>query len=162
MGTRGAPKPALLNNRSSRPKDSYVLANRALTASRSLTSVGTTSTCEPASPASAFASSKGSRRRPAMATEYPSFTSARAACLPTPVPPPVTIATLPFKLIPQHSFAVRVTLPRRQATTAPRIVNSAVGLPGAIETVFQPLVGRAAATTDGPSVTTSYVGGQSE
>src|SRR5437016_13801246 len=46
-GTAGAPVPALLNKRSSRPHVSFVLANRALMVAGSLTSVGTTNVGDP-------------------------------------------------------------------------------------------------------------------
>src|SRR3990172_2214844 len=67
-GTGGAPMPALLNSRSSRPKISFVLAKRARTDAGSLTSVGTTSVREPADFPSPAVASKRSLRRPARAT----------------------------------------------------------------------------------------------
>src|SRR5439155_13138673 len=84
--------PALLTSRSSRPKASSVRANSALTDSGSLTSAVTTSErASVAAPSRATASS-GSRRRPASTTEKPPCMSARATCLPMPVPAPVTRA----------------------------------------------------------------------
>src|SRR4051812_32035346 len=90
-GTGGAPMPALLNSTSRRPYFSFTLANIARIASTSLTSVGTMK----ASPFPSFATaSSGSLRRPTSVTAKPSFISASAAARPTPVPAPVTIATL--------------------------------------------------------------------
>src|SRR5262245_3807849 len=94
-GTGGAPMPALLNRRSSRPKTCFVCVKRARMDSGSLTSVGTTSVFDPGDfdfPSSAAASS-ASFRRPARTTENPSRRSASAEYLPTPLPAPVTIAT---------------------------------------------------------------------
>ena len=68
MGTGGAPIPALLNNTSSRPKASLVLAKSALTEAGSLTSVATARARDPAPPAISAVSFKGSTRRPASAT----------------------------------------------------------------------------------------------
>src|SRR5206468_3447224 len=87
-----APMPALLNRRSRRPNVSLVRANRARIASGSHTSVGTTSVRPLDAPAAATCSS-ASLRRPASDTWYPSFNSASATALPTPLPAPVTIAT---------------------------------------------------------------------
>src|SRR5437867_7732840 len=94
-GTGGAPMPALLKRRSSRPKTCFVCAKRGRMDSGSLTSVGTTSVFDPGDFAfpSAAAVSKASLRRPARTTEKPSCKSASAECLPTPLPAPVTIAT---------------------------------------------------------------------
>src|SRR6266487_905216 len=66
-GTGGAPMPALLKRRSSRPKTCFVCAKRARMDSGSLTSVGTTSVFDPGDFAfpSAAAVSKASLRRPA-------------------------------------------------------------------------------------------------
>src|SRR5262249_25148491 len=102
----GALVPALLNNRSSRPKVSCVLANKPRTAAGSPTSVGTTSPCAPAGPAIVTVSSNSSWRRPARATPYPSCNSARATLLPMPVPAPVTIATFVNALMRHISFSV--------------------------------------------------------
>src|SRR5215510_9938268 len=102
----GALIPALLNNRSSRPKVSCVLANKARTAAGSPTSVGTTSPCAPAGPAIVTVASNSSWRRPARATAYPSCNSASATLLPMPVPAPVTIATFVNALIRHISFYV--------------------------------------------------------
>src|SRR5215475_8017240 len=90
----GAPIPALLNSRSRRPYVSFARAKSALTEAGSPTSLGTTSVRPDPPPASAAAASSISLRRPAKTTEYPSRTRATAACLPTPVPAPVTTATL--------------------------------------------------------------------
>ena len=65
----GAFTPALLNSTSSRPNVSLILAKKASTAAGSLTSVGTASAREPASPASPIVLCKASARRPAIATE---------------------------------------------------------------------------------------------
>ena len=93
-GTGGAPEPALLNRRSNRPNVSTVVSKRSLTDFGSLTSVGTPSIRAPSFDPSATTASKGSFRRPATTTEYPSPARARATALPMPVPPPVTTPTL--------------------------------------------------------------------
>src|SRR5712691_5592444 len=67
-GTGGAPVPALLNKRSSRPNASFVRANRALMEAGSLTSVGTTNVREPGDLPSSAPASRSSLRRPAMTT----------------------------------------------------------------------------------------------
>ena len=67
-GTAGAPVPALLNKRSSRPNASFVLANRALMDAGSLTSVGTTNVREPDDLPSRAPASNSSLRRPARTT----------------------------------------------------------------------------------------------
>ena len=66
IGTAGAPMPALLNSRSSRPYSCLARANSALIDSGSLTSVGTDSVL--ALPASFLVSSSFSARRPASTT----------------------------------------------------------------------------------------------
>src|SRR5215471_20388429 len=102
----GALIPALLNNRSSRPKVSCVLANKVLTAAGSPTSVGTTSPCAPDGPAIVIVASNSSWRRPARVTAHPSCNSASATLLPMPVPAPVTIATFVNALMQHISFYV--------------------------------------------------------
>src|SRR5712675_250844 len=91
-----APKPALLNKTSSRPKVALVLANSASTEARSLTSVGTPSVLTCIASISPTTALSGSGRRPATTTAKPSRASASAEALPMPLPPPVTRATLPL------------------------------------------------------------------
>src|SRR5712691_10309986 len=101
-----APKPALLNSTSRRPKVSLARANSARTESGLPTSVGTPSAfpCRPSiSPTTACS---GSGRRPATTTANPSLARAIAEALPIPLPPPVTRATFPFELMPIVSFCV--------------------------------------------------------
>src|ERR1019366_10691278 len=86
--------PALLNNTSSRPKASFVLANSALTAPGSPTSVGTASISPPPSRAMAAVRSSSAARRPASTTEYPAPCNARLTARPMPLPAPVTSAIL--------------------------------------------------------------------
>ncbi len=93
MGIPGALRPALLNNTSRRPNSSLILSNSAPTDDGSLTSVGTTSVREPLAWAISAVSSRGSFRRPTSAVAYPASHSEIAACLPIPVPAPVTRAT---------------------------------------------------------------------
>src|SRR5947208_1070607 len=93
-GTAGAPMPALLKSRSSRPNVSLVRAKSARTEAGSPTSVTTASVREPGL-ASRTTDSRASLRRPASATAYPSLRRASAEALPMPLPAPVTIATLP-------------------------------------------------------------------
>src|SRR5437899_183617 len=87
-GTAGAPEPALLKRRSNRPNAAFVLANRAFTDRGSRTSVGILSIRAPSLDPSAAVLSRGSFRRPATTTEYPSPARATATALPIPVPPP--------------------------------------------------------------------------
>src|SRR3989454_12438860 len=90
-GTAGAPVPALLKSRSSRPNVSFVFANSAFTDAGSPTSVGTTSVrllhCD-------AVSCSASLRRPASTTDQPSRDSATDDARPIPDPAPVTIAIL--------------------------------------------------------------------
>src|SRR5262245_13476261 len=86
--------PALLKRTSSRPNVSLAAAKRLRMAATSETSVGTTSARAAATLASATVASSASLRRPARATEYPSWKNARATALPTPLPAPVTRAIL--------------------------------------------------------------------
>src|SRR5882724_6146480 len=123
-GTGGAPMPALLKRRSSRPKTCFVCAKRARMDSGSLTSVGTTSVFDPGDFAfpSAAAVSRASLRRPARTTENPSCKSASAECLPTPLPAPVTIATFSDEAISwSPPFWISFLI---------RHVDAAAGLPG--------------------------------
>src|SRR5947209_2178069 len=92
--TPGAPMPALLNSKSSRPKIFSTSPNSAFTESGSATSVGIVIALRPEAPPSLATASSGSLRRPASATFHPAFIKARAEALPTPVPPPVTTAIL--------------------------------------------------------------------
>ena len=90
---RGAPRPALLTSRSTRPCRSTVTSNSRRTASSSVTSVGTTSKPPaPATPAAATSCSAASRR-PASTTRQPAPASASATARPMPLPAPVTTAT---------------------------------------------------------------------
>ena len=66
MGIAGAPTPALLNSRSSRPKLTRTCSNKARTETGSLTSVATGKAS--ALPEALATSLSGSRRRPASAT----------------------------------------------------------------------------------------------
>src|SRR5437764_6223572 len=91
-----APKPALLNSTSRRPKVAFALANKASTEAGLLTSVGTPSALLCMLSISLTTASSGSGRRPATTTAKPSRASASAEALPMPLPPPVTRATLPF------------------------------------------------------------------
>src|SRR5258708_6168210 len=68
MGTAGAPMPALLKSRSSRPWAAFTAANSALMAAGSATSVGTTMLRPCVAAPSAATSSSLSLRRPASAT----------------------------------------------------------------------------------------------
>ncbi|MNU07602.1 hypothetical protein D3C72_2532640 [compost metagenome] len=61
----GALTPALLNSTSTRPKASFVFANRFATEALSVTSVGTDRTWDAGTPDSAAVSSSASLRRPA-------------------------------------------------------------------------------------------------
>src|SRR5271170_5167110 len=92
IGTAGAPWPALLNKRSSRPNSRSMVANSAFTAAGSPTSAGEATARRPRALISPAASSSGSRRRPASATCQPARASAGAAALPIPEPAPVTRA----------------------------------------------------------------------
>ena len=92
-GMAGAPIPALLNRRSSRPKTSTVRVKRARMDSGSVTSVGTTIARPPVDPISDATSFRGSGRRPDTTTANSSQARASAAARPTPVPPPVMTAT---------------------------------------------------------------------
>src|SRR6476620_8816432 len=88
----GAPIPALLKSRSTRPCRVVVTSKRLRTDSSSVTSVGTGS-----SERSGWAlarSSKRVRRRPASTTVQPSPPSAVATAAPMPLPAPVTTAIL--------------------------------------------------------------------
>src|ERR1051326_8999588 len=91
-----APKPALLNRTSSRPKVAFVFANKASTDAGSLTSVGTPSALTCSASISLTTACSGSGRRPATTIAKPSRASASADALPIPLPPPVISATLPF------------------------------------------------------------------
>src|SRR5271166_2057072 len=91
-GTAGAPWPALLNRRSSRPNPCSIVANRLFTASGSPTSQGAAIARRPTSPISRAASRSLSRRRPTSATCQPARASATAVALPIPAPAPVTSA----------------------------------------------------------------------
>ncbi len=87
----GTSPPALLNSMSTRPNFSPIAANSAATWAGSVTSVGTASVCPPV--AMRAVSSSASLRRPASATDQPSFSSARADARPMPLPAPVMTAT---------------------------------------------------------------------
>src|SRR4029078_7208070 len=95
IGTGGAPKPALLNKKSRRPNAFLVSANRAFTSSGLPTSVLTASILPPPALALDHALSSSPLRRPDAPTSQPSPCNASAADRPMPLPPPVTIATLP-------------------------------------------------------------------
>src|ERR1700728_806104 len=94
-GTGGSARPALLNSTSTRPSSCSARSNSCCTPAGSVTSVATASRREPSAAPSATVCSSGPGRRPAITTEYPSRPRARADARPMPVPPPVTIATLP-------------------------------------------------------------------
>src|ERR1022692_2661531 len=94
IGMPGAPMPALLKSRSSRPKASFTLANRAFTASGLPTSVGTASISPPPARAMAAVPSSSATRRPASTTEYPAPCKATLTARPMPLPAPVTSAIL--------------------------------------------------------------------
>jgi len=95
----GAPIPALLNNKSSRPKVSLVLVNKDSIAGGEVTSVGKISARELAEPASLAVFCKASPRRPARVTQYPSCKRAIDVRWPMLEPAPVTIATFLIELI---------------------------------------------------------------
>src|SRR5664279_341192 len=95
-GSGGAPVPALLKSRSSRPKALRVAAKSALTAAGSVASVGTASALAASLPAAERVASSASARRPARATCQPASSRASAEARPMPLPAPVTMATLLF------------------------------------------------------------------
>ena len=96
IGTGGAPKPALLNRKSRRPPNAFLVsANRVFTSSGLPTSARTATILPPPGLAMATVLSSSSLRRPATTTFQPSPCSASAAERPMPLPPPVTSATLP-------------------------------------------------------------------
>ena len=103
-GTAGAPTPALLNNRSSRPNRSSIAANSASTLATSRTSVG----CTTASPEiNEPVSTNASARRPASTTLNPSAANPTATARPMPLPAPVTRATRTVGTVIVRSFARR-------------------------------------------------------
>src|SRR5713101_6656451 len=125
----GAAVPALLNNRSSRPKTCFVWVNKSRTDEGSRTSASTTKVWEPSSLVSRTVASKGSRRRPARTTEYPSRNRAMVTCLPIPVPAPVTRATFAPEFIdrppPLSHPMVCQSLGRREPPIEPSVRSRA-------------------------------------
>src|SRR5580658_1459177 len=117
----GAPMPALLNNKSRRPKTSLALANSARTASGSPTSVGTASIWLPEGAALLAVRSSSTARRPASTTEYPAPCSARLTARPMPLPAPVTKAILLSAMF--HPFAVHGGLLQGQQQKEQAIVG---------------------------------------
>jgi len=97
----GTLPPALLNSMSTRPNFSFTAANKAATCAGSVTSVGTASVVPPV--ARLAVSSSIAARRPARATDQPSFNRAKAEARPMPLPAPVMTAT---------RFAILRSLPR--------------------------------------------------
>src|SRR3954470_16587940 len=90
----GAPMPALLTRRSSRPYRSTTASNNSRTLPSSLTSVGAAYRAQGWPAPSRTTWSSASRLRPASATVQPSAASARALAAPMPLPAPVTTAIL--------------------------------------------------------------------
>ena len=88
------PRPAFATTTSSPPNASTAVATAARTCPSSAVSPAT---ARP--PVSAATSSSGSGRRPVTTTFAPSRANMRAVAAPIPVPPPLTIATLPSSRI---------------------------------------------------------------
>src|SRR5580692_9592669 len=105
----GAPVPALLTSRSSRPKRSPVAANSAATEPSSATSACTGRTISGS--ACCTVSSSSSKRRPAATTYHPRSASAIVIRRPSPEPAPVTTAT----------FSVVMTITVRPAIPPPSV-----------------------------------------
>ena len=85
IGTGGAPKPALLNRKSRRPPNAFLVsANRRFTSSGLPTSAATATILPPPALASATVLSSSSLRRPVTTTFQPSPCSASAAERPMP------------------------------------------------------------------------------
>src|SRR6185437_1690160 len=100
IGTGGAFWPALLNRRSRRPNSRSICPNRALTASGSLTLVGSARARRPRALIAPAVSSSASRRRPASATCQPVRAKAKADARPIPEPAPVTRAKRSPSMLP--------------------------------------------------------------
>src|SRR6185437_5959618 len=92
MSTLGAPIPALLNSRSSRPCLSTTALKRLRTLASSVTSVGIASRLPVNADPRARVSSSVVWCRPARTTVQASSASARPTAAPIPLPPPVTTA----------------------------------------------------------------------
>mmetsp|Transcript_85045 Transcript_85045/g.221972 ORF Transcript_85045/g.221972 Transcript_85045/m.221972 type:complete len:263 (-) Transcript_85045:101-889(-) len=97
IGVGGTPVPALLNNKSQRPKRCSTSLNSLSTSAHLQTShvTAATSTCAASLFIKATVSSRASLLRPASATheKLPDFARAMADARPTPLPAPVTTAT---------------------------------------------------------------------
>src|SRR5205085_9850750 len=93
-GTDGATYPALFNSRRHVPNASFVFRKSSCTGAGSVTSVGIASSRAPDGLPSSAVSASASGRRPASATDQPSFASASATARPMPLPAPVTSAIL--------------------------------------------------------------------
>src|ERR671911_1028964 len=90
----GAPVPALLNSRSTRPWRSTDRSNNARTDASSVTSVGAGSSTPGSSAPRSAAEARAWGRRPASTTTQPWPARACATAAPMPLPAPVTTATL--------------------------------------------------------------------
>ena len=88
----GAPLPALLKRRSTRPCRATAVSKSLRTSASSVTSVGTGSRTPGSSAPRCAIAASASGRRPASTTVQPSPASARAAAAPMPLPAPVTTA----------------------------------------------------------------------
>src|SRR2546427_40870 len=104
-GTGGAPVPALLKSRSSRPNASFVRAKSAWIDAESVTSVGTTSDRAPDALPSVAVLSGASFRRPPGGPAYLSFLGAGGQAFPVPLPLPVPSEPSPVAAV--HGGPVR-------------------------------------------------------
>ena len=87
--------PALFTRMSTTPNRSSTASRNAPSCSGSRTSVGIARHSNPAPSSSPRTASSGSGRRPQIATLAPVLASSSAVARPIPVPPPVTMATVP-------------------------------------------------------------------
>jgi hypothetical protein len=111
------PPPALLNATSSRPNAPTVRSTSRVTASASVTSLGTAIACPPPETISPTVDSRASAVRAASATAAPASANIRAAAAPIPRLAPVMIAAFPAST----GLVARFVLER----AAPAIIVSA-------------------------------------
>src|SRR5437879_3116775 len=118
-------RPALFTRMSIRPSSAFARSTIARTSSALVTSQRRPSARTPSAESSAAVSAQRSALRAQSTTSAPISASAVAICRPSPLPPPVTMATRPLR---SNSSLVCIRSPRSFASITPVVQSAGAGL----------------------------------